>query len=391
MIGVTTGRRPAVRAHQLTIEELRPVSADGSAVEVSLHVPDELRPAFAFRPGQHVRVCRAGDEPGTPDDWRSYSLCSTPAELAGRGRLRLAVRLLTDGQFSTYLHTRLAPGDKLTVRPPEGRFTTSPDPGRQRHYTALVAGSGITPVLSLLGTVLAVEPDSTFTVAYGNRAAASAMFTDELADLKDRYPDRMQVVHLLSRETQTVGAAGGRLDQITIAHLLDRGVLRPDIDEWFLCGPFGLVAAARDTLIGRGVAAEAIRVELFHPEQESTEQRRTERGSAEQESAGRPGGPAVAGPDPADGCRITLLLDGRASTVTLAAGQRVLDAALSVRPELPFSCRSGVCATCRARVVDGAVRMDRNWALDPAEVAAGFVLTCQATPATDELTVDFDA
>lgn len=375
MTSVMTGHRSAVRAHELTIDELRPVSADGSAVEVSLYVPDELRPVFAFRPGQHVRVCRAGDEPRTADAWRSYSLCSTPMELATRGRLRIGVRLLRGGRFSTYVHTQLAPGDKLVVRPPEGRFTTSPDPRRRRHYAALVAGSGITPVLSLLATVLAVEPDSTFTVGYGNRTASSAMFTDELADLKDRHPDRMQVVHLLSREEQTVGAAGGRLDPATITHLLDGGVLRPDVDEWFLCGPFGLVAAARDTLIGRGVAAEAIRVELFHPEQGS---------------AGRPQAPAAAGPEPAAGCRITVLLDGRASTVALAPGQRVLDAALSVRPELPFSCRSGVCATCRARVVDGAVRMDRNWALDPAEVAAGFVLTCQATPTTDELTVDFD-
>lgn len=375
MTSVMTGHRSAVRAHELTIDELRPVSADGSAVEVSLHVPDELRPVFAFRPGQHVRVRRAGDEPRTADTWRSYSLCSTPMELVTRGRLRIAVRLLDGGRFSTYVHTQLAPGDKLVVRPPEGRFTTVPDPRRQRHYAALVAGSGITPVLSLLATVLAVEPDSTFTVGYGNRTASSAMFTDELADLKDRHPDRMQVLHLLSREKQTVGAAGGRLDPSTITHLLDGGVLRPDIDEWFLCGPFSMVAAARDTLIARGVAAEAIRVELFHPEQGS---------------AGGPQGTATAGPDPTGGCRVTVLADGRASTVALAPGQRVLDAALSVRPELPFSCRSGVCATCRARVVDGAVRMDRNWALDPAEVAAGFVLTCQATPTTDELTIDYD-
>jgi ring-1,2-phenylacetyl-CoA epoxidase subunit PaaE len=338
-------------------------------VAVTFQVPDELRETFTFQAGQHLTVRRLVDG---VDVRRSYSICSTPMELARTGRLRIGVKQVSGGAFSTYAQS-LHEGDAVDVLPPLGHFTTAFDPARARHYTALVAGSGITPVLSLVATALATEPESRFTLVYGNRYARSVMFAEELADLKDRYPARLHVVHVLSREPQDAELLSGRIDADRLERLLDSLVPADSVDEWFLCGPYGMVIDAKTVLGGRGVPDERIRTELFHVEDAPVERRAPE---------------AVADQRDAE---VTILLDGRASTFTMRRDERVLDAALRVRGELPYACKGGVCSTCRARLVEGEVTMARNFALEPDEVAAGYVLTCQSSPVTDRLKVDYDA
>ncbi|GAA0816219.1 1,2-phenylacetyl-CoA epoxidase subunit PaaE [Spirilliplanes yamanashiensis] len=348
-------RRPTF--HPLTVAGLDRLTEE--AVAITFAVPPPLRELFAFRPGQHVTV-RLGD-----DVRRSYSICSPP----GDGRtLRIGVKEVPGGAFSGHAVRALKAGDTIDVLPPLGNFTTDFDPGRARSYGAVVAGSGITPVLSLVAHGLAVEPASTFTVVYGNRHARTVMFAEELADLKDRYPARLQVVHVLSREPGEAPLLSGRIDADRMRRLLD--TLLPPVDEWFLCGPYGMVTDVRAVLAERG--AQRVHQELFFADDAPP--------------------PAPARPTTAQaGAEATVLLDGRATTVTVAPGERVLDAALRVRPELPFACKGGVCSTCRAKVTEGSVSMARNYALEPDEVAAGYVLTCQSTADTDRLVVDFDA
>jgi ring-1,2-phenylacetyl-CoA epoxidase subunit PaaE len=360
-------RRP--QFHDLTVAAVDRLTDD--AVAVTFAVPDELRETFAFRAGQHVTVRRIEDG---QDVRRSYSICSTPAELAGNGRLRIGVKQVRGGVFSRYATSALRPGDPISVLPPLGHFTTDFAADRRRHYAAVVAGSGITPVLSLAATALSTEPSSTFTLLYGNRYARSVMFAEELADLKDRYPTRLHLVHVLSREPGGAALLSGRLDAARLSGILSTLVDPSTVDEWFLCGPYGLVTDAREVLGGLRVPDARVRTELFHVEDAPAAPRRV------------PDEPGPAGA----GAALTVMLDGRESTVAMAPDERVLDAALRVRPELPYACKGGVCSTCRARLVRGEVRMARNYALEPAEVAAGYVLTCQSTPVSDALTVDYD-
>jgi ring-1,2-phenylacetyl-CoA epoxidase subunit PaaE len=339
------------------------------AVAVTFAVPDDLRATFDFNAGQHLTVRRMTDG---VDVRRSYSISSTPAELKRTGRLRIGVKQVSGGAFSTYAQ-RLKEGQTVEVLPPLGHFTTAFDPGRSRHYAAVAAGSGITPVLSLVATALATEPESRFTLIFGNRYARSIMFADELADLKDRYPTRLHVVHVLSREPQDAELLSGRIDADRLDRLLRQLVPADTVDEWFLCGPYGMVVDAKTVLAARNVPDERIRTELFHVEDSPAPQRALR---VEEESKG------------AD---VTILLDGRASTFTMRRDERVLDAALRVRSELPYACKGGVCSTCRAKVVKGEVTMARNFALEPDELAAGYVLTCQASPLTDQVEIDYDA
>jgi ring-1,2-phenylacetyl-CoA epoxidase subunit PaaE len=359
-------RRPAF--HELRVAAVDPLTDD--AVAVCFGVPAELRSAFAFQPGQHLTVRRrTGDE----DVRRSYSICSTPADLAAKGVLRIGVRLVEGGAFSGFALRELRAGHTVEVLPPLGHFTTALDPARERHYAAVVAGSGITPVLSLVATALSVEPTSRFTVLYGNRTAATVMFAEELGDLKDRYPDRLHLVHVLSREAQGADLLSGRLDADRLGRIFgDVGLVAvDDVDEWFLCGPYGMVLDARQALAARGVDESTVRTELFHVE--------------EAPAAPRPR-TAVDRP----GATVTVRLDGRTSEITVAPDERILDAALRSRPELPYACKGGVCSTCRARLVEGKVEMARNFALEDDELAAGYILTCQATPVTDRLVIDYD-
>jgi ring-1,2-phenylacetyl-CoA epoxidase subunit PaaE len=358
------------------------------AVVVTFAVPDTLRPTFDFAAGQHLTVRRMVDG---VDVRRSYSISSTPAELHRTGRLRIGIKRIPGGAFSGYAAT-LRAGQTVEVLPPLGSFTSAFDPGRSRRYAAVVAGSGITPVLSLVATALATEPASRFTLLYGNRYARGVMFVEELSDLKDRYPDRLQVVHVLSREPQDAELLSGRLDADRLGRLLDALVPAETVDEWFLCGPYRMVLDAKAVLGARGVPADRIRTELFHVEAAPPSTREPGRAADD-----RPGGAANEPPggdadDPPGGdAEITIRLDGRASSFIMPRDGRVLDAALRVRPDLPYACKGGVCSTCRARVLDGAVSMARNFALEPDEVAAGYVLTCQSSPVTDRVTVDYDA
>jgi len=368
-----TIRRPQRRRpvfHPLPVGAVDRLTDD--AIAITFTVPDELREVYAFQAGQHVTVRRI--DPATGEDARrSYSLCSTPVDLAERGCLRIGVKEIPGGVFSTYAARELRPGDAVEVMPPLGNFTTAFDPERTRHYGAIAAGSGITPVLSLIATALGTEPDSRFTLLYGNRYARSVMFAEEVADLKDRYRQRLHVVHVLSREPQESELLSGRLDADRLRRLFHALVPADEIDEWFLCGPYGMVEDARRVLADRGVPDASIHTELFHVA-----------------TGPEPEPPRSAPGDPARTARVTVILDGRASTFEMGRDERVLDAALKVRGELPYACKGAVCSTCRARVVAGEVRMARNWALEPDEVAAGYVLTCQSSPVTDEVVIDYD-
>jgi ring-1,2-phenylacetyl-CoA epoxidase subunit PaaE len=359
--------RSRLRFHGLTVTSVEPAAGDGSAVVVTCRVPVELRTLFAFTPGQHVTAKAVLDGKSVR---RSYSLCSTPAELTSLGSVRIGVRVVPGGIFSTYLGRELSSGDVLDVLPPVGNFVTTLDPLRRRHYGAIVGGSGITPVLSLVATALATEQSSRFTVLYGNRSVDSMMLADELADLKNRHPERLHLLHAFSAEDPQLGLPGGRLDRDMLHSIFDRILDPASVREWFLCGPAGLVRNARRILTDRGAAL--VHTEMFHAEE-------------------KPGPTLRPVVSTAGAHEVTVRADGRSATVQMGPGERILDAALTVRPDLPYSCTTGVCSTCRARVINGRVSMDRNWALTPEEIAAGYTLTCRSTPITEKVTVDYDA
>lgn len=360
----TLKRRHAV-FHPLEVAAIDRLTDD--SVAITFAVPDELKAEFDFTAGQHlnIRTAGAGD-----DTRRSYSICSP----AGSGVLRIAVKRLPGGSFSSYAANGLKVGDTVDVMTPLGRFNTPLDPAQAKHYAFVAAGSGITPVLSLVATTLAVEPDSRVTLLYGNRTAGSVMFADELADLKDSYADRLHLVHLLSRESTEVELFNGRIDPERLAKLLDTILPSDTVDEWFLCGPYAMVVGAQELLLSRGVERRNIHAELFH--------------------VGDIPAPVVEEKAPVDedAAEVTVVLDGRRSTFPLTEhGKAVLDATLAVRSDAPFACKGGVCGTCRAKLLEGTVRMDTNWALEPDEVKAGYVLTCQSHPTSPKVTLDYDA
>jgi ring-1,2-phenylacetyl-CoA epoxidase subunit PaaE len=282
------------------------------------------------------------------------------------------VRRVEDGLFSTRLVDSLRAGETLEVLAPQGNFIPPQDGAR--HHAFIAAGSGITPVLSIVSTLLAADPQAMATVIYGNRRTDTVMFAEDLADLKDRYPARLHLVHVLSREPGEVELFSGRIDAARLRSLLDSVVPSADVDHWWLCGPFGLVADAMAVLGDIGVAPERVHRELFYVDEPPPEVKHADESFSD--------GPTAT---------VTVVLDGRETTMALPYHTPILDAAQRVRADLPFACKGGVCGTCRAKVMSGKVEMRRNYALEPREVAAGFVLTCQGLPATDEVTVDFDA
>ena len=332
------------------------------AVAITFDVPTELAGEFAYRAGQHVTV-RAEIEGA--DVRRSYSICSN----ANDGKLRIGVKHLSGGAFSTWATSHLRACAELEVMPPVGEFVVDPEP---RHYGAVAAGSGITPVLSLVSTTLESEPGCRWTVIFGNRSADQVMFLDELEGLKDRHPDRLHLIHVLSREQGVMPLFTGRIDEAKLTDLLDRVVSPSAPTEWFLCGPFEMVAAARAVLEARGLSADLIHDELFF--------------AGPLDASSLPPEPAAE----AGTVELSVILDGRSITTRMLPETSVLDAALRVRGELPFSCKGGMCASCKAKVIEGEVRMDKNWALVDYEVAQGFVLTCQSHPTSDRLIVDYD-
>jgi ring-1,2-phenylacetyl-CoA epoxidase subunit PaaE len=291
------------------------------------------------------------------------------------------VREVEGGAVSGWLVHDVRPGQLVEVQPPSGSFT--PDLTTPGHHVLIAAGSGITPVLSIAGSVLAASERSTVTLLYGNRRSDTVMFADEVADLKDAHPSAVQLVHVLSREPQEVELFSGRLDVARMGRILE-GVVPPDtVDEWFLCGPHVLVSDLRKLLVSEGVPKKAIHAEIFHVEPSG-------RSPRVRQTSSSPDG--VAGSAEAPGARVTLTLDGRTSWFRLAPdGPAVLDAALTVRADAPFACKGGVCGTCRAKVLEGSVEMDTNWALEPDEVEKGYVLTCQSHPTSETLVLDYDA
>ncbi|WP_053206757.1 1,2-phenylacetyl-CoA epoxidase subunit PaaE [Jiangella muralis] len=364
----TTTEAPRERRRHSVTHRLRVAAVDrltDDAVAVTFAVPAELAADYEFAAGQHVNVAL----PGGDGVRRSYSICSP----AGSGVLRIAVKRIPGGAFSSHALETLAAGDEVDVMTPAGRFTPPFEPGQAKHYALVAAGSGITPVLSIVATALDTEPGSRVTLLYGNRTSSSVMFLDELADLKDRHPGRLQLVHVLSREPGSTQLLSGRLDGDRLGRVLDT-LLPPDtVDDWYLCGPYDLITTARGVLAARGVDRAHVHAELYHvgdPPPAIREEARQQ---------------AVT-------CAVTASLDGRRTEVTVDdPDETVLEAVLRVRNDAPFACKGGVCGTCRAKVLDGAVTMERRYALEDDEIAAGYVLTCQSHPTTPTLEVDYDA
>ncbi len=349
--------------HRLRVAELRRESA--AAVSIAFAVPEALRERFAFTPGQYLTLRATLDG---AEVRRCYSICTGLDESA----LRVAVKQVADGRFSTWANTALRPGDMVDVMPPEGRFGAACAARPGCVHVGIAAGSGITPVLSILRSVLARQPASRFVLLYGNRDAGSIMFRTALEELKDRFLDRLTVLHVLSREPRDVPALGGRLDAAKLRRLLAANVAPERIDHAFICGPAGLIEAASATLAELGVPPARIDVERF----------------------AIAGAPAPRVPRPAADApafaTATLTYDGKTSTVPMAAGEAILDAGECAGLVLPWSCRGGMCGTCRARLLEGEVTMAQNFALEPWETEAGFVLTCQSYPKSAHVAVDYD-
>ena len=367
-------RRPTF--HPLRVAAVETLTHD--AVAITFDVPPELREQYDFAAGQHLTI---RSEMDGEEVRRNYSICSPSG-----GPLRVAVRRLYEGGFSAYATRKLSPGDVLDVLTPTGRFTLRPDPERARHVAAIVGGSGITPIVSIMSTLLEQEPGSRATLVYGNRTSGSIMFLEELADLKDRFTSRFTLLNVLSRETQGSALLEGRVDQAKVTTLLDTIVPVGDVDDWFLCGPAGMVTGGQDTLAARGADTRHVHLELFHPEGEEPNA-----GAAGAASGGGAHGVRGDEVDDADASQVTVLLGGRSTSLRVArGGEPILDAALRKREDAPYACKGGVCGTCRAKLLSGDVRMDRNHALEDDETEAGFVLACQSHPVTEEVTLDFD-
>ncbi|MFJ6832619.1 1,2-phenylacetyl-CoA epoxidase subunit PaaE [Streptomyces sp. NPDC091209] len=351
------------RFHPLTVAAVDRITDD--SVALTFAVPAKLREDFRHAAGQHLALRRTVD--GT-EIRRTYSICSLAPASDGDGprTLRVGVRLVDGGAFSTYALKEITVGDEVEVMVPAGRFTLEPSAGL---YAAVVGGSGITPVLSIVSTLLAREPDARFCLIRSDRTSASTMFLEEVADLKDRYPQRFQLVTVLSREEQQAGLPSGRLDQERLTGLLPALLPVDRVAGWFLCGPMGLVQGAERALRGLGVSRTRIHEEIFHVDAGTTT--------------------ASAVPTPAHST-VTARLDGRGGTWPVQDGESLLDAVLRNRPDAPYACKGGVCGTCRAFLVSGEVRMDRNFALEPEETEAGYVLACQSHPATEKVELDFD-
>ena len=352
-------RRPAF--HLLKVASVEPLCSDAAAV--TFEVPAELAAEYAFAAGQSLTLRREVDG---VDERRSYSICA-PVGAAPR----VGVRVVPGGLFSSWLVNEVRPGDSVEVMAPTGVFT--PDLTVPGHHVLIAAGSGITPMLSIAASVLA-DPHSSVTLFYGNRRTETVMFADELADLKDRYPQRFLIAHVLSREPREAELFSGRLDAERLAALIGALVDVKGADHWWLCGPHGMVDDARGVLAELGVPTERVHQELFFADDQPLHE------TTHVEQA--PDGPVS---------EVTLTLDGRSTVMSLPRDRAILDSAQRGRPDLPFACRGGVCGTCRALVTDGEADMRRNFALDPAEVAAGYVLTCQTHPVSERLTVDYDS
>lgn len=352
----------APRYHSLRVADVRRETPE--CISVRFELPPELEPEYRFVQGQHIglRATLDGEELR-----RSYSICSGVDD----GEIRVAIKKIGGGKFSQWANDALKTGDTIDVLTPEGGFFTTLDAAHGKHYAAFVAGSGITPVLSLIRTTLAREPRSRFTLVYGNRRQSSVMFHEALEDLKDRYLTRFALYNVFSREAQDVEIFNGRIDAIKVREFLDTLLPADTIDEAFVCGPLTMIDEVETALIAAGVPANHVHIERF----------------------GIPSGvrQEVDDTDAAQS-HIELIIDGVRREADFMPGQHsILDAGRAAGIELPYSCKAGMCSTCRAKVIEGQVKMAKNYALEPHEVARGFVLTCQSFPLTDRVVISYDA
>lgn len=352
--------------HSLTIKDVRPETRD--AVSIAFNIPAQLQGDFRFTQGQYlVMRTQLGDE----EVRRSYSICSGVDD----GELRVAIKRVPGGLFSAFANESLQVGHTLEVMPPAGQFYVRLDPSRHGNYLAVAAGSGITPILSIIKTTLESEPHSRFTLLYGNRSSASTLFREQLEDLKNRYLQRLNLIFVFSREQQDIDLYNGRIDADKCGQLFSRWLDVKNLDAAFICGPQAMTETVRHSLKGNGMPGDRIHVELFAAV--GSEQKREARETARQIDA------AVS--------QITVISDGRALAFELPRNTlSILEAGNAQGAELPFSCKAGVCATCKAKVIEGEVEMDTNHALEDYEVAAGYVLSCQCFPISDKVVLDFD-
>jgi ring-1,2-phenylacetyl-CoA epoxidase subunit PaaE len=352
------------RFHRLAVKDLRRETPD--AISLTFAIPDELKDAYRFSPGQYLtlRTTMDGEEVR-----RSYSICSGPDD----GEMRIAVKKVDGGAFSSWAADELKSGDEIDVMTPTGRFGIAPVPDTARIHVGFAAGSGITPVLSIIKGVLAREPSSRFFLFYGNRSTGSMLFREALEQLKDRFIERLSVFHVISGEEQDIPILHGRLDGEKVRVLLRSLVPANAIDHVFICGPTGMSEEIEATCREIGIPDDRIHVERFVSG-----------------LGGKPRPKAVVPAGAPPKAFASLIIDGKRREVPVAEGEAILDAALRAGVDLPFACKGGMCSTCRARLVEGEARMDVNYSLEPWELEKGFVLTCQAKPVTGHVVVDYD-
>jgi ring-1,2-phenylacetyl-CoA epoxidase subunit PaaE len=352
------------RFHRLAVNDVRRESVD--AVSLTFTIPAALTDAYRFAPGQYLtlRTTMDGEEVR-----RSYSICSGPDD----GELRIAVKRVDGGAFSSWAADELKPGDELDVMTPTGRFGIAPAPAEGRVHVGFAAGSGITPILSIVKGVLAREPLSRFFLFYGNRSTGGMLFREALEELKDRFIARLSIFHVISGEEQDIPILHGRLDGDKVRVLLRSLVPAASVDHVFICGPTGMSEEIETACRGLGIAAARIHVERFVSE-----------------FGGRPRLKTVVPASAPPKAYAALIIDGKRREVPVAEGEAILDAALRAGLDLPFACKGGMCSTCRARLVEGEAQMEVNYSLEPWELNAGFILTCQARPTSDRVVVDYD-
>jgi ring-1,2-phenylacetyl-CoA epoxidase subunit PaaE len=351
--------------HPLKISALRRDTRD--AVAITFEIPTALASEFIYQPGQHLtlRALIEGEEVR-----RSYSICSAVQD----NELRIAIKKVSDGIFSTWATSALEVGSVIDVMPPTGNFHLPFDVASERRYLAVAAGSGITPIFSIIKSTLLAEPQSSFTLVYGNRASSTVMLRDDIANLKDQFLDRLSVIHVMSREKQDIDLFNGRIDTEKFHQLAEQWISLADVDHVFMCGPQTMMIQLSECLTSLGVPNDRIHKELFGVAGVQTPRKRSAGESISQ-----------------DVCEVTVIIDGHHQSFTMSRDQQsLLDAGLQQGIDLRYACKGGICATCRCKVIEGKVDMDANHALEDYEVARGFVLSCQAFPITDKLVLDFD-
>jgi ring-1,2-phenylacetyl-CoA epoxidase subunit PaaE len=356
-----------IHFHPVKVRKVEKETED--CISIEFEIPEDLKEAFQFKQGQNLTIKKIlnGEELR-----RSYSICTSPFE----NKLKVAVKKAENGVFSTWANEQLKIGDVLEILPPTGNFYTELNPSQKKNYVAFAAGSGITPILSIIKTTLVTEPVSTFTLVYGNRNKSSIIFKEDLEALKDKFIDRFRFYHVLSRELTEAPINSGRIDVDKLELLFSNVIDQKRCDDFFICGPQEMVFCIKGFLEGRGILSNKIHFELFTvPGQKKSEAKTTQLEIEE--------GPKA---------KVSVKLDGIVFDFDLNyESESVLDAALKQGADLPYACKGGVCTTCKAKLIEGEVSMDVNWGLEPDEVAKGFILTCQSHPKTNKVVIDFDA